>query len=132
TWLEQRRLLRAGDDAVVVVLHHHVTEERLDDTHLLTHLLEPTAHVGGTGCLRDLRSIASIALDEGALFQGHHTALPFSASLSCAWSFMCSLRVITIRFSGRLSVLSPLMWWTTSSSRSGRPIICSATNLCSA
>lgn len=53
----------------------------------------------------------------------------FIAILACIrW---CSLRVITSRFSGRLSSQLPFLWCTTSSGRSLRPNIFSATTRCS-
>ena len=43
----------------------------------------------------------------------------------------CSARVITRRFSGRLSVLTPFMWWTISSGDNARPSTFSTTSRCS-
>lgn len=43
----------------------------------------------------------------------------------------CAALDMIVRFSGRLSNLSPLMWWTCSVSRSSLPMTCAITCLCS-
>lgn len=72
-------------------------------------------------------------MNRPALFLGCNSGLKALrlCLLISACNLECSLADTIRRFSGRLSVLMPFMWWTHSEDNSGRPIIPSITKRCS-